>query len=1005
VPTNNEFSLPLMLEVEPEPKSADELYAAYRKSFITRHICLNGRVDQYTWLRQVDEYCTAPTRLFKNQRGRMENFIHPQTGDNCEESFHWLPMQFEPSDRSVVPDGWGGGDNPLLHGGLALATFSMETLLGVTSDSSILYAHQLFRFLLSSEVPGRGGMLLRRNSVGKEVALASTDEILGVCVGLLFYVRALERVGDLAHADQARSYIRRIADCINAHGFWILPFADDLALLRAEGVLKGELPMSRQTGFVFAYPLSLFFSAVLAANCPRMSCQWDEDEFNRYFPEWLIDGGNISNARWMAIAKAVEEAEPDAWDYARNATLGAVVGAALGGPIGAGVGALVGLGATASVDVNLEWDNHGFFVNLLKLAVNQFEDDGSIPYQALRTVLDPIDSPLADKVAEELAERIDAALIDSPFNLHLLALATILAFEAGASKREEVTAVAGQAFEALLKSYTVTVGSCRVQMGEKNGLFAVIAKYCSPNSDYSDALSIFVSNNGPKTFQHDLPLSVFPVLALLAQQPGNEDVGPSPGHVMVNARHCALNRLRGLISRHLGSDAEKWWEDYRKACPPSDFNPARQWGTGSTWETMTWPDDCSAYEFPCHIFYKGQYFGNDGEIAFRPEGMDVSRFAKAMTDPRIRGKAMNVEGDGLDLLFPRMLGAYWGVLAAPQLAVSEREKLWPTLPYLGANPWNWHLGGFHAAVVDENHCLAGSFPQKNLTTLRRRGESTAVPIMGKKGKFLYSGKLMWGGEATILNETFRGARMHRYLEVLPALTVDVQWAHGDWDFYVELGSSKSRLAKTPTWKPTAATVHDPSNHLIRFAVQKGRPGKHRLPDADIGNLVATLDSSIYFWSIHARLEINESVGNEAIEVVIPCSQAHWIRMNRLPTSESRCELVFNPHQGTIHMVAVSDPRHLQGAVDAFNILWLPIRRADLEDKGDVKTSVANLLLSGEMSSEEDLSLWLPRRDAYKDLPRRLLEYNQRHPDRATRYIELNTRQIRYCSHCFKGLRH
>ena len=46
--------MPDSFQVRDNVSSMDDLYKVYRKSFITRHICLNGRVDSNTWLGQVD---------------------------------------------------------------------------------------------------------------------------------------------------------------------------------------------------------------------------------------------------------------------------------------------------------------------------------------------------------------------------------------------------------------------------------------------------------------------------------------------------------------------------------------------------------------------------------------------------------------------------------------------------------------------------------------------------------------------------------------------------------------------------------------------------------------------------------------------------------------------------------------------------------------------------------------------------------------------------------------
>ena len=129
--------------------------------------------------------------------------------------------------RAVVA---GGGDNPLYEGGLALATFSLEHLHQV-SPNSITYAKRLFEFLETSEEKEYGqltgltprdqggqGYFRRTRSYWREAGSwgASTDELVGVFLGLHYFIAATQTQSDLAAYNQrAKNLLVRIARKIN----------------------------------------------------------------------------------------------------------------------------------------------------------------------------------------------------------------------------------------------------------------------------------------------------------------------------------------------------------------------------------------------------------------------------------------------------------------------------------------------------------------------------------------------------------------------------------------------------------------------------------------------------------------------------------------------------------------------------------------------------------------------------------------------------------------------
>ena len=132
-------------ELPKNATSANELYELYRFGLISRHICLNGRLDELTWLRERGTREDA--RLDLNRRQRFERFRRAMdTSAGLAEEMIWWPVGHHLATPQTVPpnpsDTWlplslGGGDNALLTGGLALAAFALEAMHGVSQHASI----------------------------------------------------------------------------------------------------------------------------------------------------------------------------------------------------------------------------------------------------------------------------------------------------------------------------------------------------------------------------------------------------------------------------------------------------------------------------------------------------------------------------------------------------------------------------------------------------------------------------------------------------------------------------------------------------------------------------------------------------------------------------------------------------------------------------------------------------------------------------------------------------
>jgi hypothetical protein len=151
-------------------------YENYRRGLIERHICSNGRFNQAILLCQKKKEVT-------NLGWLPHRRTTEQTVDGVPIAYEAYPVVL---NRRVI----GGGDNPLLSGGLLMTVFAIEDMLGV-SKHSIKYAEQLLKYFESSQVTP--GQLYRRRNWWSQAAHVSKDEMVGALLGLDFYVQALKK--------------------------------------------------------------------------------------------------------------------------------------------------------------------------------------------------------------------------------------------------------------------------------------------------------------------------------------------------------------------------------------------------------------------------------------------------------------------------------------------------------------------------------------------------------------------------------------------------------------------------------------------------------------------------------------------------------------------------------------------------------------------------------------------------------------------------------------------
>jgi len=158
----------------------DRQYENYRRGIIERHLCQNGRFLQ-------DVLLDKETRevIYVAEEGQ----------------------------KRVV----GGGDNPFLYGGLMMAVFSIENMLGV-SEHSLEYATKLLHYFIDQDIM----RFRRKKNWWREYKSLSKDELSGLILGLHFYLKATsqESLGKLTREHRiARDLLLMIAIYLDQNEF------------------------------------------------------------------------------------------------------------------------------------------------------------------------------------------------------------------------------------------------------------------------------------------------------------------------------------------------------------------------------------------------------------------------------------------------------------------------------------------------------------------------------------------------------------------------------------------------------------------------------------------------------------------------------------------------------------------------------------------------------------------------------------------------------------------
>lgn len=304
----------------PDPLNVqrDELYGIYRRGLISRHIARNGRYIEAIPLMQVplpappqeineDSSVTVFHSAPKDDRKKCVKIKIPLANARYSEEvdrdlsyagrylkndylfvpilapikypgistrerlvrmggYPGLPMQkrvkrvLNDSFYYVIP---GQGDNPGYYGGMALALFSLEHLRGV-SKYSIQYARLLAEFFLRLEMPDKRGFIFRRDRWFQnkdkvtECRGGSPEELLGIMLGIMYYLRVEDRTNPLynqmsALRDRILLRVSETGDFawssyehpVMTASFCLKPF--EFALYASKGEARGSEALYRST--------------------------------------------------------------------------------------------------------------------------------------------------------------------------------------------------------------------------------------------------------------------------------------------------------------------------------------------------------------------------------------------------------------------------------------------------------------------------------------------------------------------------------------------------------------------------------------------------------------------------------------------------------------------------------------------------------------------------------------------------------------------------------------
>jgi hypothetical protein len=249
-------------------RKGDEVYESYRTNYARTHILSSGRGLSWLWLKEFEPRLDRRELIFNSRTfaGHPPRvyvpWLHPCGGCASSE----CGSSVEPGAHTI----YGGEENPLLRGGLAMAALAQDYLL--THDGTALAdAVKLFEYVEKSEwLDPSGtptGFFLRAQWPGdihdetrREYLFASTDELLGVVLGLVHLDRALFAAGDVSNGARVDALADRLGSNLKSNYYFIVPLRN-----AGRGWEPIGLPEERQKGWSGLFFFQWFVSKGLRA--------------------------------------------------------------------------------------------------------------------------------------------------------------------------------------------------------------------------------------------------------------------------------------------------------------------------------------------------------------------------------------------------------------------------------------------------------------------------------------------------------------------------------------------------------------------------------------------------------------------------------------------------------------------------------------------------------------------------------------------------------------------
>jgi hypothetical protein len=949
------------------PQNGDELYERWRAGLIRRHICADGKLDEHIFLVERsnsnltyrDDYSRRScSELWTGKDAASSNLNNPILKT-------WWPLSVQSDNNSESTDStdifriteilgksFGGGDNPILTGGLALAMFSMESIGGY--QHSIRYARMLFNYLESCE--NVSGFLRRRT--GTKIKDASTDEIMGLVLGLSHYHKALSV--QTAEAEEKRRVIGladRIGTLLARHGYYYFPESDNYT----EAYPTGDGPnLGYQRAYVFAHPINKSLGEITGKS---YAAKWDDDEFRFYFGRSPSDPRRITDWPPPIFSSLAEYFEADSLRGQANVSTWSFFQLILSGVIA---------GKTITEIIN----------NIVNdfIRVSTFFLTGGIGNIAIDLMDWEVElAPSPEEVKN--------------FNYVMLAESCVLLLELYKDGKAGFTADRATVISNCFKEILSYSGRAN------NSFFACVASKAKllsggQASEFISTLNILMDHN---VWQKDLPIGRISLLEHLV----TDSDPPTDEEENIKFVHDARDWL--------DKEMPTWRQALRTANIGFDYNVAnpKLLGEARGWEHL---DDNRVYATNWNV-----------RRSINGEGPGLNLFLKYFVKNSFRDIKIEACGMDLlfgrilcshwDLMPFPILSKHVLYATAPYV---ERQSILKEEYSIGHGSYKL----YHDNSNDKYDILKrpkyGRYDERKVSSFQQNKRKFPYELYNGSAGYINFKKYwisLFGGATIGGDGRYNGTKTFNYNNKTKYF-VKVSDA---FDYRLQFGLTKNTVFfsswEQPFINPTLNTID--GTYLLRFDNwdESGLPSEIMTSSFNFYRFIGRM-------RFYGFVRSKDSVGNEYL--LVAGDVRNYLR--RLHSSTQivgdRCYFL-NPHTGIIHDSASRSQSHIDKIFTHGNSLLLPLNRNyDLKTltKFELEYMIGNIYDSGIASLNDHGARYnLQRRDDYS-LPwkmqnianqgiehtpyPRFVKFLATHPKNKENYELRNTRKLNLCSICF-----